>query len=120
MTRQLFGIVGSVDDVSAMKREWNAYFAKQEMDAFMDSYPTKEEELPERLSEMFHFDRRGYIVGKSLQKAIIPLLDSLDSSVGEGSVDTVTNTDGVLNGSWTGGDNDQRKTLWLLNTISLQ
>lgn len=97
--RMLCGIIGTVDDVSAEKQWWNARFLQEGMDAFMDSYPTKEAEIPERLSEMHHFDRRGYIVGKPLQKAIIPLLDCLDSSVeGEGRVDVIMNRGGVMTG----------------------
>lgn len=97
--RELFGIIGKLDDISTEKKWWNKRFAERGMDAFMDSYPTKEKELPERLSEMFHFDRRAYIVGKPLQEAIIPLLDRVDGSVtGEGRVDFVTNTGGVMTG----------------------
>ena len=83
------------------------------MDAFMDYYPTKEGNLTERLSEMFHFDRRGYIVGKSLQKAIISLLDGLDTSASEeGSVDTVVNEEGVLIGYFCGDNRAKRMELW--------
>ncbi|MDP7477205.1 MAG: hypothetical protein QF442_02030 [Candidatus Peribacteraceae bacterium] len=100
-----------MDDTSAEKRYWNSRFEEEGIDAFLDHYPTKEEELPERLSEMFHHDRRGYIVGKALQQAIIPLLDSIDSSAGEGSVDTVVNDGGVLIG-YVCNDNIKRWNLW--------
>lgn len=93
--RLLFGLIGSFDDTSAQKSYWNKRFLDEGLDAFLDHYPTKEEELPERLSEMFHFDRRGYIVGKALQKAIVPLLDRLE---GEGSASVVVNRGGVLMG----------------------
>lgn len=109
--RELFGIIGKVDDISAEKKWWNARFLQEGKDAFMDSYPTKEQELPERLSEMFHFDRRGYIVGKPLQEAIIPLLDALDSSVGEGRVDFVLNTGGIMTGYLLGN----HEKMWLLS-----
>lgn len=112
--RQLFGVIGTVDDVSALRKQWNTFFEAQGMDAFMDYYPTPEAELPERLSEMFHFDRRGYIVGKPLQKAIIPLLDQLDESAREeGSVDTVANIGGVLTGYFLSCNFEQQKEVWL-------
>lgn len=111
--RQLFGVIGSVADVSALKRHWNAYFEDNGIDAFMDSYPTQKEELPERLSEMFHFDRRGYIVGKPLQEAVIPLLDAVDPSAREeGSVDTVVNDNGVLTGHYLCCNFEQQKQVW--------
>ena len=56
-----------------------------------------------RLAEMFHLDRRGYIIAPALQKMILPLLDQIDSSAAEkGSVDTVVNKGGVLVGYWMG------------------
>ncbi|MDO8468348.1 MAG: hypothetical protein Q7S29_01155, partial [Candidatus Peribacter sp.] len=107
--RELYGLIGSVPDASKILKEWNAHFREQGMDASMDVYPTTEKNLPERLSEMFHFDRRGYIVGKDLAKTIIPLLDSVEpaarrrpssakASEGEG-VAFVWNEGGILKGS---------------------
>ncbi len=111
--RELFGIVGSLPAAGAEQAWWNAQFDTCAMDAFMDYYPTKKENLPERLSEMFHFDRRGYIVAKQLQKAIIPLLDRLDASgAEEGSVDTVVNDRGVLAGYFCRSDRVARRALW--------
>tara|TARA_Y100000310_G_C20569890_1_gene757451 strand:+ start:590 stop:949 length:360 start_codon:yes stop_codon:yes gene_type:complete len=93
--RLLFGLIGSFEDTSAQKSYWNKKFYDEGIDAFMDHYPTKASELPERLSEMFHFDRRGYIVGKALQEAILPLLDRVE---GEGSVAVVANKNGICIG----------------------
>lgn len=113
--RLLFGIIGKVDDISSEKKWWNAQFLQKGLDAFMDSYPTKLAEIPERLSEMFHFDRRGYIVGKPLQEAIIPLLDHLDSSVeGEGRVDFILNAGGVFTG-FAGKDRENMWKVWIKN-----
>lgn len=110
--RELFGIIGKIDDVSSEKKWWNARFLKEGLDAYMDSYPTKERELPERLSEMFHFDRRGYIVGKPLQIAIIPLLDRIDASAeGEGRVDFVVNNGGVMTGYFL----ESREKMWSIS-----
>lgn len=110
--RELFGILGSLEDTSAQKKWWNSRFTERDIDAFLDHYPTKEDELPERLSEMFHFDRRGYIVASSLQKAIIPLLDQLDPSAeGEGRASVVVNTGGVLTGYF-GKEKDDLWNLW--------
>ncbi|PIR53411.1 hypothetical protein COU76_01180 [Candidatus Peregrinibacteria bacterium CG10_big_fil_rev_8_21_14_0_10_49_10] len=96
-SRELFGILGSYPHASALQKEWNAFFTKQGMDAFCDRYPTKEDHLPERLSEMFHFDRRAYIIGPKLQHPILPLLDVLDASAKQ-KVNMVLNRGGVLTG----------------------
>lgn len=111
--RQLFGIIGSLDNTSEERKWWNARLAAEGIDGFMDHYPTRETQLPERLSEMFHFDRRGYIVGKSLQKAIIPLLDRLDERAeGEGRVEFVANRGGIFTG-YCGYDRAEMWTIWL-------
>lgn len=95
--RELFGILGSLPDTSECKRYFNHRFEEEDIDAFLDHYPTKPEELPERLSEMFHFDRRGYIVADALSEAIIPLLDQIDGGVGD-RVTLVMNRGGILTG----------------------
>ena len=95
--RELYGILGDVPKANLIQKEWNAYFRDHNMDAFMDRYPTTVETLPERLSEMFHFDRRLYIVAESLQDNIIPLLDEVE---GEGSVNMIMNEEGKLVGKW--------------------
>src|SRR3989339_871006 len=76
--RELYGLIGSIPDVSNVLKVWNAYFREEGIDAVMNLYPTTVKNLPERLSEMFHFDRRAYIVGNNLSKAIIPLLDQVE------------------------------------------
>lgn len=86
-------------DASKILKEWNAAFRKKGMDASMDVYPTTEKNLPERLSEMFHFDRRGYIVSKDLSKAIIPLLDHVEPDARKRGVAFVRNEGGLLCGS---------------------
>jgi hypothetical protein len=47
---------------------------------------------------MFHFDRRGYIVGKSLSKTIIPFLDHVKPGARRRGVGFVFNEGGVLRG----------------------
>jgi len=102
-TRELFGIIGKDTNARKLQAEWNVFFEDNGMDAFIDCYPTTIENLPERLSEMFHFDRRLYIVSSSLQEAIKPLLDSLDKCASEkGRVDIVVNENGVLTGKFFG------------------
>ena len=66
----------------------------------MDSYPATTANLHERLSEMYHFDRRGYIVDSSLSEAVYPLLDFCHvSKAEEGSpITLIRNDNGVLNG----------------------
>jgi shikimate 5-dehydrogenase len=97
--RELFGLLGAHPEASDLQREWNAYFEREGLDAFLDRYPTKEEQLPERLSEMFHFDRRAYIVGSRLQEAIILLLDHVEESAkAAGRVTVVLNRGGEFTG----------------------
>lgn len=68
----------------------------------MDKYPTTEKNLPERLSEMFHFDRRLYLVGPELGEAVIPLIDELDASAKtKGKINLILNNGGVLKGVYT-------------------
>ncbi len=95
--RELYGILGRVPNMSQVLKTWNATFREQGIDASLDSYPTTEANLPERLSEMFHFDRRGYIVSKDLSKNIIPLLDHVEPAAKSG-VGFVWNEGGVLHG----------------------
>jgi hypothetical protein len=68
------------------------------MDATMNIYPTTKRNLPERLSEMFHFDRRLYVVGENLSKVIIPLLDEVEEEARRRGVNVVENRGGVLRG----------------------
>ncbi len=81
-----------------MQREWNRYFREHDMDAFLDRYPADKTNLHERLSEMFHFDRRIYVVAPRLQHLVTPLLDHLDTSVENGKVTLILNCNGVLTG----------------------
>ncbi|MBU2213931.1 hypothetical protein KKC44_03025 [Patescibacteria group bacterium] len=98
-TRELYGILGKVPEAGKLQAQWNAFFEKEGMDAFMDKYPTTVETLPERLSEMFHFDRRAYIVGPDLQEAIIPLLDEIEEEVlKKRKAEVVINNNGVMKG----------------------
>ncbi|MDD5470182.1 MAG: hypothetical protein PHO92_05300 [Candidatus Peribacteraceae bacterium] len=96
--RELFGLLGRVPDASGVQAEWNRFFAARGMDAFMGKYPAKPEQLPERLSEMFHFDRRLYLIGADLQEAVVALLDASDSA----RADIVFNRGGVLRGMFLG------------------
>lgn len=101
--RQLYGLLGSVPNGSKVQAAWNKYFHEEGIDAFMGKYPATIDTLPERLSEMFHFDRRFYIVSEKLGPSIIALLDHIDSSATEVSdVDFVLNEDGVLTGYFLG------------------
>ena len=109
-TRELFGIIGTISDVSSELSHWNNLFEKEGIDAFMDRYKTKESEIPERLSEMFHFDRRGYIVGDDLQEVIIPYLDEVEEGVSK--IDTINNKGGILYGHYLSGDRQKRRELW--------
>lgn len=107
--RELYGVIGTMLDASALLQTWNAFFRLHSIDAMMERYPTTVALLPERLSEMFHFDRRLYLVAPDLQRAVLPMLDVLDAaSQRSGSVDVIVNRDGVLSGRYTGGAFDPR------------
>jgi shikimate 5-dehydrogenase len=98
-SRELFGVLGSYRNQSSLQKQWNTYFARNSIDAFFDAYSCTRENLHERLSEMYHFDRRGYIIDSALSEDVLSLLDVVDSSaVKQGSVTVVRNDTGVLTG----------------------
>ena len=98
--REICGLLGRFPDRAARLRRWNEWFSREGIDAVMESYPATAAELPERFSEMFHFDRRFYLVGKKLEKAVLPLLDELDEAARtKRRVNVVINKGGVLHGA---------------------
>lgn len=112
-TRVLLGVLGASSQSSKILREWNRMLRAEKIDGSMDRYPCTAATLPERLSEMLHFDRRGYIISPALQEPIVPLMDILDTSAKKrGEVDTVVNDGGVLTGHWTGDTDERRRELW--------
>lgn len=111
--RILLGILGKSSQSSRILREWNKFLRESGIDGSLDRYPCTENTIPERLSEMLHFDRCGYIVAEPLQKNMMGFMDHLDSSTQEHkAVDTVVNDGGVLTGFWTNSDDTRRKDLW--------
>jgi shikimate 5-dehydrogenase len=103
--REIYGILGSHPQAAELRRAWERWFREKQIDATLERYPATVANLPERLSEMFHFDRRAYIIGPALQQAIIPLLDRLDDQAEEeGSIDTVMNEGGLMVGYWFGDE----------------
>ncbi len=92
--REIVGILGKFPNRSELLKQWNTYFREEGIDASAIYYPTTVENLPERLSEMFHFDRRLYLVSPNLQEVIAPLLDRID----EEPVEVIWNDGGVLVG----------------------
>ncbi len=113
--RVLLGILGRCPDSSAVLREWNVLLRSAGIDGSMDRYPCSEQTIPERLSEMVHFDRRGYIVASSLQSAMLHAMDNLDpSTVSSQKVDTILNDGGVLTGYFVEGDHSLRRQIWRL------
>lgn len=113
--RILLGVLGSSADSSAILREWNSYLRSAGIDGSMDRYPCSEKTIPERMSEMVHFDRRGYIVAPALQTAMLSAMDNLDSSTTESQkVDTIFNEGGVLTGYCVAGDDTVRRNIWRL------
>lgn len=117
-TRVLLGVLGASSQTSKILREWNRMLREEKIDGSMDRYPCTAVTLPERLSEMLHFDRRGYIIIPALHQPILPLMDILDTSAKKrGAVDTVVNNGGVLTGHWTNDDDALRQELWLSRTL---
>ncbi len=113
--RVLLGILGKLPDSGTVLSEWNRYMRAAGMDGSMDRYPCTEKTIPERLSQMMHFDRRGYIVAPFLQKALISFMDALDVSAKEKQiVDTIVNNGGILTGYWFDGDDGSRRKLWAI------
>jgi shikimate 5-dehydrogenase len=101
-------------------KQWNATLRGLRIDGSMDAYPCTQETLPERLSEMVYFDRRGYCIPPSLQSAIAPLMDRLDASaMSSQRVDTVYNDSGILIGFFTSGDDCRRREIWRLSQQSV-
>ena len=99
VTRELMGILGNVPHSSTLQKKWNAYFLKEGIDAFVDKYPTTPQLIPKRLSEMFHFDRRWYIVSSELSQAILEYMDQLDTSASSsGRINFVLNKNGIFIG----------------------
>jgi shikimate 5-dehydrogenase len=112
--RQLLGVLGRSVQSSMILTHWNRLFRVRRIDASMDRYACSAATLPERLSEMLHFDRRGYIVTFPLQQAILPLLDRLDpSALEQGRVDIVVNDDGVLTGHFVDGAEERQWSLMI-------
>lgn len=109
----LLGLLGTSPRSSAIVRDWNRFLNEGKIDGSMDRYPCTEATIPERLSEMVHFDRRGYIVTPRLQQFVVPFMDLLDGSAQrQESVDTIVHEEGVIVGYWTNGDDVRRKELW--------
>jgi shikimate 5-dehydrogenase len=113
--RVLLGVLGKSADASGLLREWNAYLRSAGIDGSMDRYACNEKTIPERLSEMVHFDRRGYIVASTLQSAVLHAMDCLDSSAMQSQkIDVICNDSGVLTGYWTNGESARQREIWRL------
>jgi len=73
--REIYGVLGRHPLMTALLRSWNAYLRTAGFDACMVRYTATEDSLLERLSEMFHYDRRLYVLAPDLRASIIPFLD---------------------------------------------
>jgi hypothetical protein len=84
---------------------------KKGIDGFFDFYPTFTAlDLEQRLSEMFHLERRAYLISPSLQSLVLSLLDHIISQ----PVDTVINVGGVLTGyALTDLSDEEQLQLWI-------
>ncbi|MFH0770516.1 MAG: hypothetical protein V1926_04015 [Candidatus Peregrinibacteria bacterium] len=96
--REIYGLLGSFPDASKLLKEWNERFRKQGIDATMEEYPATEKNLPERLSEMFYFDRRMYLVSSDLSCVLLRFLDEVTPMARKRGVRVVENRGGVLTG----------------------
>ncbi len=110
--RELYGVLGSFPEAGKTIARWNKSFTEKGIDAWMAKYPATKATLPERLSEMFHFDRRAYIVSPVLKKEVMVFLDQLSKKAQqEGRVNTIVNERGVLTGDLL--SDDERAEKWL-------
>jgi len=83
----------------------------------MVHYPATIQTLPERLSEMFHFDRRLYAVDPALQSEVMKLLDEVSTeAIKQGRVNLVRNRGGVLQGHYVDTPEHPENALRLLTT----
>ncbi len=97
--REVIGVLGAHPDAPSILKQWNRFFVKAGVDAAIHRYPATTKNLPERLSEMFHFDRRAYIVAPSLAGAVLPLLDRIDADAKRTkTIDIIVNEGGILRG----------------------
>jgi shikimate 5-dehydrogenase len=94
--RILLGVLGKVENLSSIRSHFDLFINKQQLDVSFDYYQTKPSELHERLSEMWHHDRRGYLLAEQLQQAIIPLLDECKYE----RVNVIVNNKGRMIGAW--------------------
>ena len=107
--RTIVGFIGAKNTVD-LRKEWNDRFLAEGRDAFFDFYRTEPQDLELRLSEMFHLQRRGYIVSEELCELVIPLLDRVDTA--DKKVDVIVNDGGVLVGKWLRGDSRLIHEAW--------
>lgn len=97
--REVVGHLGRHSSGRSLRAIFATLFREEGRGVVFNIYPTEKRDLPARLSEMFHFGRLGCTVATELSEPIVPLLDGIDTSVGQGGgVDTVKNEGGVLIG----------------------
>jgi len=94
--RILLGVLGKIENLSSVRSAFDKFINNNELDVSFDYYATKPGELHERLSEMWHHDRRGYVLADDLQAAIIPLLDTIEGD----KVNVIVNDNGTIIGKW--------------------
>lgn len=105
--RKLYGIIGKVRDGSKLQSAWNAWLEQHDIDGFADRYPTSVDMIPERLSEMFHFDRKLYVIAPDLRREVATYLDRFDHD----EPDVIVNERGVLHGVRIGIDDMEIKAM---------
>lgn len=76
-------------------------FRSRGIQAIVESFSARHDaELQLRLSEMFLWERRAYILGTSLRRSVLPFLDRVLLPLSaDGGVDIVLNCGGVLCGA---------------------
>ena len=96
----LCGVIGDPIEHTMSPAIHNAAFAQMGLDYVYVPFHVKQEELGKAIDGMRALNIRGFNVTIPHKVAVIPLLDKLDPLAEKiGAVNTVTNDDGVLEGS---------------------
>ena len=115
--REIYGLLGRFTNRAQLLQSWNKYLLEEGSGGSMVHYPTTAQTLPERLSEMFHFDRRLYVVDPALQFEVMKFLDEVSTEAKkQGRVNLIRNRGGVLQGHYVDTPEHPENALRLLTT----
>lgn len=90
------GLLGKHEQRKQIMQAWNHFFITEKLSAGLHQYPTNNDTIQLRLSEMFTLNRLFYIVNQPLGIAALPLLDTYESD----EPNYIINYNGVLHGAF--------------------